>query len=395
MKNIFADGRKRGLDGFKQRRPCLQDPSDRAWREVDLGALVRNAAVLQETLAPGCQLMPVLKANAYGHGAEKVAKALTRQGVRTFAVASLAEAVELRRRSVRGRILILGYTPPRLAALLARWRLEQTVVDLPYAEQLAAHNQRVRVQIALDTGMHRLGIPAGEQTAIRRVFALPCLQVTGIFSHLCVSDSQTPESKAFTARQLNDFYTAVSRIRAAGLDPGMVHIQASYGIWNLPAQPCNFARAGIALYGVSPDSALLAHPLPLTPVLSLRARVACVRTLAAGERAGYGRIFTAQRATRLAVLTIGYGDGLPRGLAEKGGQVLLQGHRCPMVGRMCMDQLTADVTDLPSVQAGDVATLIGQEGGEVLRAQEQAERCGTIPNELLSGLTARLPIVYV
>ena len=182
-------------------------------------------------------------------------------------------------------------------------------------------------------------------------------------------------------------------MRSQGLAPGKVHIQASYGIWNLPPQPCAYARAGIALYGVQSAHGPIQHSLNLRPVLSLRARVASVRTLSPGEGAGYGLAFHARRETKLAVVTIGYADGLPRCLPQQGGRVLLLGQFCPMVGRMCMDQLLVDVTDVPGVRPGDVATLLGAEGCNILQAEELATRCGTITNELLSRLGPRLELV--
>ena len=182
-------------------------------------------------------------------------------------------------------------------------------------------------------------------------------------------------------------------LRTAGYDPGKVHIQSSYGLWNLPAQPCDYVRAGIALYGVRSDDAPVQRSLDLRPVLSLRARVASIRTVQAGESAGYGRVFQAEQETKLAVVTIGYADGLPRNLPQRGGQVLIQGRRCPMVGWMCMDQLLVDVSDLSEVAPGDTVTIIGRDGGQVIRAEELAACCGTITNELLSRLGMRLPIV--
>ena len=174
-------------------------------------------------------------------------------------------------------------------------------------------------------------------------------------------------------------------LRVNGYNPGKIHIQASGGILNLPPQLCSYARAGIALYGAARNM-----EDGLRPVLYLRARVACVRTLATGEGAGYNLAFRAERETRLAVLTIGYADGLPRSLTENGGRVLIQGQFCSMVGRMCMDQLFVDVTGLPSVHSGDIATLIGRDGSLELRVEELAQQCGTIPNELLSRLGTRL-----
>lgn len=379
--------------------PCLlrvqkkPSPTARAWREVDLTFLGHNAQVLRNTLAPETELMAVVKAEAYGHGGAVTARALQRAGVRAFAVACLAEGIALRKAGVRGMILILGYTAPEEAPLLTRWHLTQTVADMDHGRALAAQGRRVHVHLALDTGMHRLGIPAENREEILEVFRLPNLVVDGVFSHLCVSDSLEPGDVAYTQEQLTLFYDTVAWLRAAGYDPGKVHIQSSYGLWNLPAQPCAYVRAGIALYGVRSDNGPVQRSLDLWPVLSLRARVASVRTLRPGEIAGYGRVFQAGQETKLAVVTIGYDDGLPRDLPQQGGQVLIRGRRCPMVGRMCMDQLLVDVSGLPEVAPGDTVTLIGQDGGQVIRAEELAACCGTITNELLSRLGGRLPIV--
>ena len=198
-----------------------------------------------------------------------------------------------------------------------------------------------------------------------------------------------------TLEQLTLFYDTLDWMRTQNLSPGRVHIQASYGVLNLPPQPCTWARAGIALYGVYSSLSPVQRRLDLKPVLSLRARVASVRPLRPGERAGYGLAFQARQETRLAVVTIGYADGLPRQLPQQGGRVLIRGAFCPMAGRMCMDQLLVDVTALPDVQAGDVVTLIGRDGAQELRAEELAARCGTITNELLSRLGRRLELQKV
>lgn len=241
--------------------------------------------------------------------------------------------------------------------------------------------------------MHRLGIPAEDATAIAHMFTLPHLKVEGVFSHLCVSDGDSQQDRAFTSRQLEVFYQAAEELRRRGLDPGALHIQASYGLCRLPPQPCQYARPGIALYGAASSPGLPLGVAGLEPVLSLRARVASVRTLPAGCGAGYGLAFQATEDRRLAVVSIGYADGLPRALSLRGGQVLLGGTRCPMVGRMCMDQLLVDVTEGPEVAAGDVATLIGRDGEAHISAEEVARQCGTIANELLSRLGSRLPVV--
>ena len=373
----------------------MEQTKSRAWREVDLGALAHNARALQSALAPGCRLMAVVKADAYGHGAAPVARRLEREGVKAFAVACLDEGIALRRAGTGGLILVLGYTPPEQAGLLRRWGLTQTVAGEAHGRALAAQGVPLEVHLALDTGMHRLGVPAEDREAITRLYALPNLKIRGVFSHLCVSDSLEWEDVDFTRRQLERFYGAVKWMKEHGCAPGGTHIQASYGIWNLLPQPCAWARAGIALYGVTSGAAPTRRELGLRPVLSLRARVAMVRTLAPGEGAGYGLAFRAREERQLAVVTIGYADGLPRALAQRGGEVLLAGRRCPMAGRMCMDQLLVDVTGVEGVRPGDAATLIGRDGGAEISAGEVAQRCGTITNELLSRLGARLPVVPV
>ena len=366
-------------------------PTARAWREIDLAALRHNARELENCLAPETELMAVVKADAYGHGAVLVARTLQKQGIRAFAVACLSEGIALRKAGIRGTILILGYTAPEDAPLLARWRLTQTVADVSHGRALAAQGKKIHVHLALDTGMHRLGIAADDHKGIAKLFRLPSLVIDGTFSHLCVEDSLKAEDVAYTEEQLTAFYDTAAWMRSAGYDPGRLHIQSSYGIWNLPPQPCcAYARPGIALYGVYSDDSPVQRPLDLRPVLSLRARVASVRTLEPGETAGYGRAYQAERQTRLAVVTIGYADGLPRDLTQRGGEVLIHGQRCPMVGRMCMDQLLVDVSGVDDVRADDIVTLIGRDGGQVIWAEELAEQCGTITNELLSRLGNRL-----
>ena len=203
-------------------------------------------------------------------------------------------------------------TPPREVPLLRRWHLTQTVADEAHGRALAAQGKSVQVHLALDTGMHRLGVPAEDRAAIQRLYRLKHLRITGTFSHLCVSDSLEPDQVDFTQTQLARFYDTLNWIRKQHLEPGAIHIQASYGMLNLPPQPCNYARAGIALYGVYSDLSPTQRRLSLRPVLSLRARVASVRTLQPGQRAGYGLAFQARRETRLAVVTIGYADHYTR-----------------------------------------------------------------------------------
>lgn len=370
--------------------PKRPSETGRAWREIDLRALQANASLLQRKAGSHAALMPVLKADAYGHGAIPCARALRACQVRAFAVATLAEGIALRRAAVRGTILILGYTPPTEADLLIRWRLTQAVIDESYARQLAAQGRRVAVHIAADTGMHRIGIPAEDLAAFRRVYRLPHLRFTGLFSHLCVANGSSPQEEAFTRAQTNAFLQLVTTLRSCGCPVGDTHLLASAGILRLPPQPCSHVRAGLSLFGAWETLAERDEHCGLRPVLSLRARIVSVRHLETGERAGYGLAFTAKHPTLLATASIGYADGIPRNFAAQGGEVLLHGKRVPVVGRLCMDQLLIDATDAGETHTGEIVTLIGRDGEECILAEELAGRCGTITNELFSRLGSRL-----
>lgn len=366
-------------------------PNDsRAWAELDLEALRHNAAVLKGLLPKTCELMAVVKANAYGHGDIKVSKALNSWGVSAFAVATLAEGVRLRKNGIKGTILILGYTDPRAVPLLVRCRLTQTVVDCAYAEQLSTCGKKVHVHIKVDTGMHRLGIDYSDIQGLEKIFLYHNLSVDGMFSHLCVSDSLTEDSIAYTKLQTDRFFETAALLQAKGYDTGKLHLQASYGIINYPNLPCDYARAGIALYGVLSDQGETRTNVDLRPVLSIRARIAAVKQIAPGESVSYGRVYIASSPIKAATVTIGYADGLPRNLSEANSYVLLHSQKAPIIGRICMDQLIIDVTQIDNVKPNDVVTLIGTDGVQQIRCEDIAMKCKTITNEILSRLSVRL-----
>lgn len=374
---------------WRRIRPVRPDDRGRAWVEVDSGALRQNAEALRSILPGGCELMAVLKCEAYGHGAVKSARLLNGCGVRAFAVACAAEGVQLRRAGVKGVILILGWTAPESFECLARYHLTQTVTEPDYARALSAFGRNIDVHIKIDTGMHRLGTDPGDIAGIEEIFSLPHLRVTGMFTHLCVSDSLSAESRSFTEGQVGRFFALADALRRDGYDPGKLHTQSSYGLLNYPDARCAYARVGIALYGVKSSAGDDVGVWPgLVPALSLKARVEQVRSLPAGAGLGYGLAYTTARASRIAVLPIGYGDGYPRGCG--GAEVLVNGHRAPVIGRVCMDQLFVDVTDCGEVRPGDTVVLIGPG----LPCEELAGHCGTISNEILSRLGKRLPRVW-
>ncbi len=372
------------------RKKQIPDPRGRAFCEIDLRALEHNLHIFQSALPERCRLMPAVKANGYGHGMIPLSRALASLGVDAFCVASLAEGVALRRAGIKGEILILGYTHPTDFPRLSKYRLLQTVVDEDYAEALNAFPKRLSVHLALDTGMRRLGIDAADTDALVRVMTLPGLRVEGIFTHLCTDDTDSVTDVAFTGEQARRFFDAIDALKAKQIPIPKLHLQASYGVLNYPQYAGDYARVGIALYGVKSNRGDLDRSgADLCPVLRFAARVATVKTLEPGEGLGYGLAFVADRPMRVAVVAAGYADGVPRALSGGVGRVLIGGEYAPILGRICMDQLTVDVTHLSHVRAGDLVTLLGKDGQNEIPVYEWAEACGTLTNEILSRLGER------
>lgn len=370
--------------------------NERAYLEIDLNNLEHNAAVLQKALPPKCELMAVVKAQAYGHGAYEIATHLERTGVKAFAVATIDEGIELRRYGVLGEILVLGYTVPSRAKELHKYKLTQTLIDYEYADLLNRQGYLIKAHIKVDTGMHRLGFGETEIGNIIWVLAMHHIQVCGIFTHLCVANSLDDKDVSFTKMQIDSFNKLLNLLKERGVVFPKVHMQSSYGLLNYPELKCDYMRAGVALYGVlsSPDDRTNLQ-LGLRPVLSLKSRVILVREVKKGDSVGYGRSFVADRDSMVAVLPVGYADGYPRNLSCKRGYVLINGRRADVVGRICMDQLAVDVTDIPDVKAGMTATLIGKDGNEEILASEVAKKAESITNELLSRMGRRLKVFVI
>lgn len=368
--------------------------TERSWIELNIENLKHNVQALRKALPPGCELMAVVKREAYGHGACEISTSLNKMGVTAFAVATIEEGIQLRKCGVYGDILILGYTDVKRASDLEKFDLMQTLIDFEYAKALNGRNAAVKVHVKIDTGMHRLGIPSGELSEVKRVFEMKNLKICGMYTHLCCADSRQPEDIAFTGKQIDNFYNLIDALKESRIKIPKVHIQSSYGLLNYPDIACDYVRAGIALYGV------LSHPdddtnlkLNLRPVLSLKSRVVSIRSIKKGDSVGYGRDFVAGRDSRIAIIPIGYGDGFPGNLSNKESYVRIKQYAAPIVGRICMDQLAADITDAESVAVGDIATLLGAEGNDGLSAPAVARRADSISNELLCRLGARLPVV--
>lgn len=369
--------------------------TDRSWIEIDLSALQHNIKELSQLLKTPNQIMAVIKADAYGHGAVRIGKELEKLGVSSFAVATLDEAIELRQHHIQGNILILGFTPVHHAHLLQKYHLTQTVIDYDYALLLNRMDCHINIHIKIDSGMHRLGEDYHDVECIQKLFHLSHLHVTGIFSHLCVADSSQNQDILFTQQQFKNFNNVINKLKDAGYDVGKVHIQSSYGLLNYPEFQYDLIRLGIAIYGVqSSQDTYMKSEINLSPVLSLQTRIVSIHQFTKGTSIGYGRTYTLSRNSLIAVVPLGYADGLPRQLSSH-QKVLIHGQRVPIIGQICMDQLMIDVTTLPLVKINDMVTVIGSNENQLIRVEEIAQNAETISNEILSRIGQRLPKIYL
>ena len=282
----------------------------RSWIEIDLQALRHNVRQFLKVLQNKEQLMAVVKADAYGHGAVAVAKELNRIGITSFAVATLAEAIELRQNEIQGDILILGYTCPCDAHLLQKYNLIQTVIDYPYALSLQKQEKSLRVHIAIDSGMHRLGETREHMASLLQIKQLNNLHVEGIFSHLCVCDELSKESQEYTYLQIQQFQEIVQYMQEKGISFSKIHLLSSYGLLHYQDYLFDYVRMGILMYGVDSCEPQQSY-FDLKPVLSLKSKVAMIKNVSKNETIGYGRTYLTKKITKIAIVPIGYADGIP------------------------------------------------------------------------------------
>lgn len=373
----------------------------RTWADISLDNLNHNYRQLRSKLPSTCRFLGVVKADAYGHGAVPVSRHLNELGAEYLAVSNIEEAVQLRRGGIRGPVLILGYTPPFYAVDLAGMNLRQEVHSLEYArrlnERLMGTNRRIRIHLKLDTGMSRLGFFAydDEKTLdeIKEVAQMPHLLIEGAFMHFPVADSTAPEDVAFTRLQFDRFMQMLSALKGCGIEPAIRHCCNSGASILYPEYALDMVRPGIATYGVlpSPD---VAGKIDLKPVMSLRTTVFQLRDYEPGISISYGRAYMTTHRQRIAVVGIGYADGLSRSFSGK-ISFLLHGKRVPQVGRICMDMCMVDVTDVPEAKVGDVVTVFGEDGGDCIPVDALAEQLGTISYEILCGINKRIPRIYL
>jgi len=368
------------------------DPYRPTWATIDLDRLSANLAVIRERVGRR-PILAVVKANAYGHGAVEIARALEREGVSFFGVALPEEGVELRVAGIRSPVLLLGGFAAPQAELLLAHDLTPAVYRRDQIDALKAaatrRGARIGVHLKVDTGMGRLGVPAEEVPAFAALLAAaPQLRVDGVFSHLAVADVP---SDPFTRLQIDRMERSVQALRAHGFDPPQVHLANSAAIMDHPPAWLTLVRPGIVLYGYPPSRDVT--PLPVRPVLALSSRIIYIKDIPAGDSCGYGRTWRARQASRIASLAIGYDDGLPR-LTGNRGQVLIRGRRAPIVGRVSMDLTTVDVSGIPAAALGDEAVIIGHSGADQIGAPDVAAWAETIAWEILCGVGGRVPRLY-
>jgi alanine racemase len=364
------------------------------WAEIDLDAITANINAFRQFIGSGIDIFAVVKANAYGHGAIRVAQAALAAGAKRAAVHRLIEAVELRDGGIDAPILIMGYTPPEGAGTVVEKRLTPSVITREFAQALSvqarAASVTIPVHIKVDTGMSRYGIMPNDVVRMAvELLRLPGIDLEGVFTHFATADWL---DQRYALQQLDVFNRVLDELRRAHIEIPLVHAANSAALAMRPESYFNAVRPGISLYGLPPSTEWPA-PFDLKPALTLKSRVSRVGDLPAGSAVSYGRTYIAPHAIRAALVPVGYGDGYPRSLSNR-GSVLIHGQRAAVIGRVCMDQFVVDVSDIHDVQQSDEVVLIGRQGENAITAQELADLAGTIQNEIITGLSARVVRVY-
>ncbi len=360
------------------------------WAEIDLDAIAENVRNLKAHVGQGTMLMAVVKANAYGHGAEPVARAALKAGADRLAVNRAEEGVALRKAGVTAPILLLGPSLPSQASAIVEHRLTPTVISKDLAEALNRAGEAT-IHVKVDTGMGRFGIMPDEALEFFQFLrSLPNLFVEGIYTHFAVADLA---DKTYTRQQFRKFQDVLSVLDAHGLRPPVRHVCNSAATMDLPEMHLEMVRIGIAMYGLRPSDEV-EPSVPIRPALSLKSHVARVRTLPPGSGISYGLTYVTRRETKVALVPVGYGDGYHRIVSNRGA-VLIRGRRAPILGRVCMDQFVVDVSGIPDVQEGDEIVLIGRQGEEEITADEVARWAETINYEVVTGLLPRAARRYL
>jgi len=361
--------------------------------EVDLGALEFNYRQIKKRVPEGVKVLAVVKADAYGHGAIPISLRLEKLGVEYLGVAISEEGVELRRAGVKAPILVLGGIFGEDVDQIFRFRLTPVVFRKDclkiLSKEAEKRKRKVKVHLKVDTGMGRVGVPLGLwPDFLREVRRFPKIETEGILSHF----SMTDEEEGFTQSQWRAFQSAVAVAQELGISSQYLHMASSAMLTAFPGYAAGLVRPGIMLYGSYP-SPVFRSLISLKPVMTLKTRIHFLKSVSSGARISYGGTFMAKRESRIATLPIGYADGYSRHLSNH-GEVLIHGKRAPVVGRVCMDFIMVDVTDIPRASVGDEVILIGQQGGEQITPEEIAEKINSISYEVLCSIGKRVPRIY-
>ncbi len=373
------------------------DKYQRVYACIDLDALIHNVETCRRRLSEGSMLMPVVKADGYGHGAIPVSKALVDNGIERLAVATLEEAISLRKNNIKVPILILGYTQDNMAIKVVEYDLIQTVYKYSMAENLSEVagklKKKAKIHLKLDTGMGRIGFIPNNASVdiITRIFELPHLEIEGIYTHFSKADEV---DKAFTYNQLERFDKFIKQLEDKGYHIPMKHTANSAGIIDIDEAHKDLVRLGISLYGFYPSTHVQKNKVDLQAVLSLISHIIHIKEVEAGTYIGYGGTYITKERAKIATIPVGYGDGYDRLLSSK-GSVLIGGEFAPIVGRVCMDQFMVDVTHIEGVKDLDEVVLIGKQGENEITADDIAAIKGTINYEVVCQLGKRIPRVYM
>ena len=370
----------------------------RVHADIDLDAVQFNFDQMSKNIPQGTKIMAVVKTDAYGHGAVPLASFMEPcEKLWGFATATVDEAVELRQAGIKKPILILGYTFPECYTHIVKNEIRQTIFTLDMAKALSneavCQNKKAYIHIKLDTGMGRIGYQNAKEAAAdaEKISKLPMLEIEGVFTHFANADASSQEN---TLRQLEKFDEMIEAMEAVGVTFSLKHCANSAGIIELKNQKFDLVRAGIISYGLWPSDEVKKDVVQLKPILSLKSHVVYVKEVGPGCAVSYGSTWVAEEKRKIATIPIGYGDGYPRSLSNK-GYVLIKGCKAPIVGRVCMDQMMVDVTDIPEeIRVGDRVTLIGQDGDLTITAEEIGDLSGRFNYELVCDLGNRIPRIY-
>ncbi|WP_195983796.1 alanine racemase [Clostridium sp. D33t1_170424_F3] len=380
----------------------MSDFFRRTWAEIDLDAIAHNFREIKKQLKPETKVCCVIKADAYGHGAELLAREYEELGADWFAVSNLEEAIQLRNAQIGLPILVLGYTPPEMAKELSNMDVAQAILSREYGERLAACAQEagvtVRAHIKVDTGMSRIGFmfqdpsrDAGAVEEIANVCGLEGLEAEGIFSHFAVADEGN-DGCGYTLMQLDLFRKLVDQLALRGVTFPLKHCSNSAAVLDYPDAQLDMVRPGIILYGLNP-SGQVKNKIDLRPAMQLKSIISMIKTVEPQTSVSYGRRYTTKKQTVVATVPVGYADGYSRHLYTR-ASVLIRGKKAKIIGRVCMDQLMVNVTAIKDAKEGDVVTLFGRDGDAVISVDELAAYNHTISYELVCLLSKRVPRVY-